>query len=173
MSTTPQMSPGERQELRRVVRQRFKILRAEVTRREAEMRAEVETELAHRYAAQDTAITAHNEAIEEARHVYERAVHAARRELQAQHPELTVGMRGGVEDRNRSQVRAAALTAIPTRVADAQLDLDRQETTLLEALATDALAGDAARGFLAGIPTVGALVPLARLEALVRGGGPA
>lgn len=50
------IAPGERRELRSVVRGQFKVLRAQVKRREAELKAEIEAELLAKYREQDAAI---------------------------------------------------------------------------------------------------------------------
>ncbi|NAE18304.1 hypothetical protein [Enterococcus hirae] len=187
MSSSDEMSASERNELRRVIRARFKVLRAEVTRREQELNAEVELGLAERYAAQDAAISAaradlaraQTEAQTELDELERRAaeirgnltssIEAIAELLRTRHPELDVEVSYRslkVSDRNRAQVRRAATTSIPSRVADALLDLDRQEASLLERIAVGALESDAARDFLGSIPTVAALVPSARMYEL-------
>ena len=53
MGTHEQIPPGERRELRAVVRSQIKVLRAEVGQREMELQAEVESRLAERYRDED------------------------------------------------------------------------------------------------------------------------
>lgn len=188
MTTTDEMTASERNELRRVIRARFKVLRAEVARREQELCAEIETELAQRYAAQDAAIgkarADHaraqveaqpemddlNQRMQDVRSNLKSSGAAIAELLRTKHPELDVNLLTSgnftVADRNRAQLRRAALAAFPERVADAQLDLERQEASLLERIAIGALASDAARDFLGSIPTVAALVPSARMHEL-------
>ena len=179
-----EMSAGERNELRRVIRARFKVLRAEVNRREQELVAEVEMAMSERYAAQDAAIGEARKALAAAQAEYQTEHNELQRreaELQSnlesaraaivallreKHPELDVDATYGrvkVTDRNRVQRSKAASAAIPGRVADAQLDLDRREATLLERIAVDALESTAARDFIGSIPTVATLVPSARM----------
>lgn len=55
---TEMIPPGERRELRSVVRQQFKVLRAEVKQRELELKAEAERRLVERYRDEDKQIDA-------------------------------------------------------------------------------------------------------------------
>lgn len=169
---TRELTPGDRRELRSVVKNRFRVLRSEVKRRETEMKAEIEAQLVERYRDQDAAI---GEAQREAAEIVERAVREIRevgQRLKDAHPELTVqaGRQRfgdlGVQaaDPNRSQLHRALIAAVPDRIGDANLALDRQETDLLQELSVGALETDQAREFLASIPTVGELVPRARLR---------
>jgi len=175
-----EITPGERRELRSVVRGQFKVLRAEVKRREQELKGEVETELLTRYREQDAAIA---EAGREAYRIRQdalRALAVVADALRDQHPDLTVdvsmsyqGPEVRAANHNRAQLHRALMASIPNRVGDAQLNLDRGENDLLRQLSTGALESTEARGFLNTIPTVGELVPRVRLNEIEQqiGGG--
>jgi hypothetical protein len=166
-----EITPGERRELRSVVRGQYKVLRAEVKRREQEMKSEVETELLNHYRAEDHAI---NQAQEESREIIREAsrqIEALGRELKMSFPDLTVqaGDRYGsiglqASNPNKTQLHRALIAKIPETVGDANLTLDRQENDLLRKLSEGALESSEARGFLSDIPTVGQLVPRIRLQ---------
>ena len=67
---------------------------------------------------------------------------------------------------DRLALRHAALKDIEARAAAAVLSLSRQEVDLLEQLARVALESEEAMAFLASIPSVGELVPAARMDEL-------
>lgn len=168
---TDQLTPGDRRELRSVVKGRFKVLRAEVKRRETEMKAEIEAELVDRYREQEQAIA---EARREAREIIDRAVLEARlvaQRLSDAYPdvEAEITSRYGsislaASIKNKADLHRALVAAIPDKIGDAQLQLDRQENDLLQSLSVGALQTEQAQQFMASIPTVGELVPRARLR---------
>lgn len=169
------ITPGERRELRSIVKGQFKVLREEVKRREQEMHAEAEMQLLDRYRDEDTAIAA---AQERARDAVAEAILKVReigRELQELFPDLTVSagqeQYGGrislsASNQKRSQLHRAILASIPNKVGDAQLNLSRQEMDLLASLSVGALETSEAKAYLDTIPTVGELIPAVRLREL-------
>lgn len=172
-----EIAPGERRELRSVVRGQFKVLRAEVKRREQEMKAEIEAELVAMYRQQDADIAL---AVDEVAEITRRAVREAlvvRDALRAKHPDVRAevstrfgnGIHLDASNINRAQVHRALVAAIPNKVGDANLNLDREEVRLLRSLSEGALESDEARGFLGEIPTVGELIPAVRLRELETG----
>lgn len=166
------ITPGERRELRSVVRQQFKVLRTEVQQRELELKAEAERRLMDRYRDEDKAIDDLNWRIQEIAREAQRQIE----DLMKDHGDAEEGgvwKRGsgriivnGVyrKTEDRAQLRRALEAGIQEQVKQAVLALDRQEADLLKALAMDALETDAARQFLTRIPTVAELVPSARLR---------
>lgn len=164
------MTPGERRELRTVVRQRMKVLRADVAQRRMELLAEAERRLVERYRQQDKTVEDLNFAIAE-------VCEKASREV----TDLIIAVRGdadGVSIRrpvhirapqintfseNRAQLHRAMVSGVEAQVKSALLDLDRKEADLLQSLALSTLETDAARDFLGAIPTVAELVPSSRL----------
>lgn len=171
---TTGISPGERRELRSVVKAQYKVLRSEVERRVEEMKAEIEAELLERYRREDQAVA---EATKEVRAIFEAAwseIRGVTERLQQAHPDLTVEAQiayGGrlivdAENKTRTQLRRAALAHIPHVVGNAKLALDRQEVDLLRELSASAIESTEAEKFLRSIPTVGQLVPQARLAEL-------
>lgn len=171
--TGEKITPGERRELRSIVRGQFKVLRAEVKRREAEMTLEVETELALRYREQEADVQAAREEAAKVLGAARREVAVLGRALQEKYPDLAVGVERhsssglSTTNSNRAQVHRALMAAIPVRVGDAMLQLDRDEIRLLRALSEGVLESSEARGFLGQIPTVGELVPTARVRELL------
>lgn len=169
--TEPTLTPGERRELRTVVRQRMKVLRADVAQRRMELLAEAETRLVERYRAQDKLVEDLNwqlqEMAEKASREMTDAIIAARgdddgvsirRPVKMQAPRLS----SYTED--RAQLHRALVAGIEAQVKTALLDLDRKEADLLQTLALSSVESDAAREFLANIPTVAELVPASRLR---------
>jgi hypothetical protein len=165
-----EMTPGERRELRALTKKQFAVLRAEVKRRTEEMKSEVETELLRRYRSQDQAVAAATAEVDELTRDVGRQLRAIADRLTDLHPELQVEvgisynrltLRAG--DPTRAQLHRAAIDAIPTKIANAATRLDQQELDLLRDLTVGALTTDEAQAFLARIPTVGVLVPTARL----------
>jgi hypothetical protein len=170
---TRELTPGDRRELRSLVKKQFAVLRNDVKRRKDELTSEIESELLRRYRAQDERIAAARNEIEEARRVYEETVKRIMNDLRSVDPELemAVGYNGrlNVNDPNRSQLHRALIASIPQQIADASTKLDQQELDLLRDLTIGALDTNAAQQFLSRIPTVGELVPKARLAELNTG----
>lgn len=171
MSVNEQIPPGERRELRSVVRSQIKVLRAEVGQREMELQAEVEQRLNERYreedakadtfarAARDITRKANDEMeklLEEYQEMFEGGKWGGRPMLQSP----TVYRR----QEDRKQLRDAMMAGIKAQAKQAMLDLDRREADLLRDLAIDGLETSQARAFLERIPTVAELVPSKRLR---------
>lgn len=166
------MTPGERRELRSVVRQQFKVLRTEVKQRELELMAEAEGRLVDRYRDEDKRVEDLNWRISEIGREAQRQIEDLMKEHGEELDGGTWGRRSGrVEiygvarkSEDRSQLHKALIAGIKEQVAQATLSLDRQEADLLRALAMESLESDAARAFLGRIPSVAELVPAARLR---------
>ena len=163
--------PGERRELRSVVRSQFKVLRAEVEQRQAELEAEAEQRLMHRYRDEDKQMEDLNWAIQQ-------VADQASNDIADLMKKFGYDQDGGQWTRmhrvsaphftrkseDRKQLHVALMAGIKTQVRTAFLALDRQEADLLRQLAVDALETEAAQAFLTRIPTVGELVPSVRLR---------
>lgn len=174
------ITKAERAELRSLIRQRFKVLRADVEQRQYELIAELEERITERFAADDKAWADVAFVIGEAAREANRKANDAIREH--------VGRDGWPDERRvvvgasditqiraaatnkpqqeKSQLRRQGTARIEATVKSAQLSLDRQEADLLTRLVTGALESEEARAFLGEIPTVSALVPADRLLAL-------
>jgi hypothetical protein len=164
------MTKGERAELRQIVKQQFKVLVAEVLVRQREFEAEVDSDLALRFADRDIA----RRKVEEKLAEITLEANAKMREafdvegfditgvpfLEHQIPHIRWG------DDGRFERRRAAYTEISARIQAALLQLQRQEADVLRTLAIDAIESEAAQQFLRSIPTVAELVPAQRLAAL-------
>lgn len=164
--------PSERRELRSVVRQQFKVLRTEVKQRETELVAEAERRLMERYRDEDKVVEDLNWRMQEIGREALRKIQDLVKEVG---DDLAGGEWVGVPHRlglpsvrrkseDREQLRKALIAGIKEQVSQAQLKLDRQEADLLRSLAMESLETPAARAFLDRIPTVGELVPSARLR---------
>lgn len=164
------MTKGEREELRRIVKQQFKVLDAEISVRRAEYEAEVDALLAARFADRDLA---RREVEDRIAAICAKANEELRQAFDEKGFDITgvphlewVPPRIRWGDDGRSEKRRAAFAEIGSRIAAARLTLQRQEADTLRSLAIGALESEAAREFLAAIPTVGELVPRATLLAL-------
>lgn len=169
---TDLIPPGERRELRSVVRQQFKVLRTEVKQREAELIAEAERRLMDRYRDEDKRIDDLNWRIKEIAEKAQREID----DLMREHGDQEDGGRWFRRDgrisctgvsrktEDRTQLHRALTAGIKDQVQQATLALDRQEADLLRSLALESLETAAARRFIERIPTVGELVPTERLR---------
>lgn len=170
---TRELTPGDRRELRSLIKRQFDVLRKDVKRRQSELESEVESELLRRYQQQDERVEQARRELGALHRDYELAVQKVLDALHETDPNLRVqlGYAGqlAAEDRNRTQLRRAAIAAIPQQIADAQTRLDQQEINLLRELTVGALDSDLAQQFLGSIPTVGELVPRARLASIEAG----
>jgi hypothetical protein len=168
------ITKGERAELRSLIRQRFKVLRADVEQRKAELVAELESRIAAKFADDDKAWSdamfliaeAVREANRKANDVL-RTVWAEQYDDASKEYEVVVSKTVAKPTRERTALRREGTTRIEAQVKAALLQLDRQEADLLTRLVAGALESDEARAFLGEIPTVSALVPADRLLELV------
>lgn len=168
--TADAITPGERRELRAVVRSQIKVLRAEVSQRELELQAEVEARLADRYRDEDARADGFSRATRDIVRKANDEIEA----LMAEYGDMFSGQWRGRpmlqapqvfrRQEDRKQLRDAMLAGIKAQAKQAMLDLDRREADLLRDLAIDGLETAAARAFLERIPTVAELVPSARLR---------
>lgn len=166
-----QITPGERRELRSVVKQQIKVLRAEVEQRKLELLTEVSTRLAERYRDEDAKADEFRRKVDEIARVandqmrdlmteFEGLFDDGRWMGQAYFSPPRVQRKSG----DRDDLRSAMERGIGSQAKQALLDLDRQEADLLRDLAVDGLETSAARRFLGRIPTVAELVPSKRLR---------
>lgn len=166
-----QITPGERRELRSVVKQQMKVLRSEVEQRKIELQAEISTRLAEKYRHEDERANEFRRKVDE----IAQQANDQMREVMAEHESLFddgrwqgkayfspphVSRKSG----DRDELRKAMERGISVQAKQALLDLDRQEADLLRDLALDGLETSAARAFLGKIPTVAELVPARRLR---------
>lgn len=170
------MNRTERDELRRLLRARFKLLRTDVAARKAELERELQEQIAERFAhldkAYDDAMYQLKLAVDEAN----RKANDIGRELWgrekwgAKHDRTVVQAKmidkPGVGE--RVEMHRLGRSEIDRRVKDALLRLERQENELLTELATSALESVQARQFLGRIPSVTEMVPAYRLKEITR-----
>lgn len=161
------ITKGERSELRSLIRQQFKVLRAEVLQRQAELDAEVEAGITEKYADVDKAWADAEFLIYEAAREANRKANDVMRGLLADEWKAEKVIVGVVmpqkPTRERGVLRFEAQKKINAKIQSAILALDRQEADLLTKLAVGGLESDEARQFIDQIPTVSQLVPAVRL----------
>lgn len=167
------ITKGERTELRSLIRQRFKVLRAEVEARRAELAVELEERIAAKFAAEDKAWADAVFLIEEATREANRKANDILRGLDIDAMDTSreyniVSFRGIAKPTaERNVMLANGTKRIEAQVKSALLQLGGQEADLLTRLVANGLESDEARAFLGEIPTVSALVPADRLLQLV------
>jgi hypothetical protein len=166
------MTKSDRADLRSLIRQRFKVLRADVAARGAELESDLDRVLDDRYAAEEKKWAEAVALIEEAAREANRKANDILRSLDLVEMRNVlngndysiVSVRGmTMPVRQRERHRQEGLRRIEVTIQNALLELERQEANLLERLMLDGLESDAAREFLASIPTVTSLVPASRL----------
>lgn len=162
------MNTAERQALRQVVRQRMKVLRSDVVARKAELEAEVAERVTAKYATRDKLITDLNDVIAGIWDQARKDVRVVLDKAKADHPDMGIKYsvdRAVTADNTDKHHMGRQLNAeIEAQVAAALSQIDRQEADLIEEITVDGLETEAAKNFLARIPTVGQLVPAARMR---------
>ncbi len=176
MADTSEITPGERRELRAVVRQQFAVLRAEVKQREEELKTDIARQVVEHYAQSDTQLA---EAMREFQHITNDAARQMGEVLDRYPAVAPYGRYEGIyvpslklRDDHRLVLTAHAEQELKARVSAARLRLDRQEADLLRELSIGALGTEQAHRFLAAIPSVSDLVPAARIAELESQFGP-
>lgn len=163
------ITKGERAELRSLIRQRFKVLRAEVEARKAELAVELEERIAAKYAEEDKRWTDAMFLIAEAGREANRKANDILRgldidSLDTSQEHAIIRVLSIVKpSAERNVLYRNGSKRIEARVKSALLQLDGQEADLLTRLVANGLETDEARAFLGEIPTVSALVPADRL----------
>jgi ElaB/YqjD/DUF883 family membrane-anchored ribosome-binding protein len=167
----------ERNELRRVVRAQFKVLRSEVDQRAAELHVELDDEIRDRFADEDKRWDDLKWQIAELAREANRAANDLVRQADMRGVEIPDGhdyeiimdRRMARPTGDRERIRKDGRTRINAQVRAAKLQLERQEADLLRELAADAIESEDAQRFLASIPTIGELVPSTRLAEIEAG----
>lgn len=162
---------GERTELKSIVRQQFKVLRSELEQREMEMLADIEQEIVARFSDDDQAwsVVQHkvHEAVMEANRQINDALYEAGYQAKGSTERMWIDTpRMAQPKEDQYQLRRLATSRITAQVRGAKLRLEREEADLLRTLAVGAIESEEAQAFLAAIPSVGELVPAARLAEL-------
>lgn len=165
------ITKAERTELKSVVRQQMRVLRAEIEQRRAELHADIEQQITDRFADEDRTWA-------NVQHEVHEAVLEANRRINDALRDNGYEVRGATERmwvteptmrqprEKRVELRGQAVKAVEAQVKAALLSLERQEADLLRSLAVGAIESSEAHEFLNAIPTVGELVPAARIAEL-------
>lgn len=169
------ITKAERSELRSLIRQRFKVLRADIEARRAELKVELEERINAKFAADDKAWSDAMFLIDEVKREANRKVNDIIRGLNLaeygydpdREYDAIIIRQITKPTKTRTSLHAEGEARINAQVKGALLELDRQEADLLTRLVVDALESAEAQRFLAAIPTVSALVPADRLLAIV------
>lgn len=168
------MTKAERTELRSLVRNQFRVLRAEVEQREIELQADVEQQIADKYHAEDERWNAAYGQIREVLSTANKEVHDVLYQHGLREKDGTeaviVGLAREIREkpdaRERANLRRLGFVKLAAKVKAATVDLDRREADMLRDLALGALESSEAQKFLTQIPSVGELVPASRLAEL-------
>ena len=159
----------ERAELAGLIKRRFKVLRADVEARRAELEAELEERITVRFAEEDKRWSDAMFLIQEAAREANRKANDILRGLDidsydSSREYAVVTARAIRQPKaERNVLRVNGVKRISAQVKGALLQLDRQEADLLTRLVATGLESEEARAFLGEIPTVSALVPADRL----------
>lgn len=170
------ISPGERQALRTVVRQRIKVLRVDLKQRKQELNAEISRVVRERYADFDAAQEDYDkqvrriqaEAIKKIQKLHEThrlndmpgrwEVSRWNKMVETHAPRREAEKRQQVENYIRDQLN--------TELSKAEHELDRKEAELLSELAIGRLESPDAKAFLDKIPTIDTIAPLSKVYEL-------
>lgn len=161
----------ELQHLRALVRMKVKLLRTEITEREAAQLAEIDGRVARRFQEDNTRT-------EELRKELDRLTASANRRFNkiiAKYPDVAEARQNPFSrpwvhrpEDNRTRLRRALVAAVNAQTQAARHRATKLEVELLTKLAVGALHTEAAQAFAEGIPTVETLMPstaLAEVEA--------
>ncbi|MBP7002282.1 hypothetical protein [Amaricoccus sp.] len=172
------MTKAEREELRRILRAREKVQKSAAAVRSAELLADFENTLASEFSFDDDAVW--EEAQREAAAVVAKAsatiaVRCQELGIPARFaPGLSLGWRHNGYDnavgKRRSELRRVAQTRIEALERAAILAVETSTVEALTRIAVDALESEAARAFIAALPTVEAMMEPLSYEAIA---GPA
>ncbi len=170
----PALTRAERTDLQKIARLRARVARSQIVAREAELAAQMETELSAIYPANDPRwddITAEaNEAIKAA----DARVAQACRDSgipEEFRPSLDLYWSGRGENassKRRSELRALGKAQIDAAGKNAKSEIDSSELAALTAIVADGLTSVAAQRFLAAIPTPDELMSAPRIAELER-----
>lgn len=166
------MTRAERLELTKIVRQRARLAKDDVSARQAQILADAEAALAKRFSEDDAAW---KELTAEARQ-YMAEVQA---KIEAKCAELGVPAtfrpyafmswlsRGeNADPKRRAELRKVVQSQAEASARCARLEIDRQSVGFQEQLMAGALESTAAQEFLASLPTPEALMPALSVDAL-------
>lgn len=163
------ITKAERAELRSLIRQRFKVLRADIEARRAELSAELEERITAKYAEEDKAWNDAMFLIGQAADEANRKANDVMRGLAVEGYDpnreyaIVTARQINKPTAARAELRRTGIARIDATVKNAYLQLDRQEADVLTKLVQGSLESEEARAFLGEIPTVSSLVPADRL----------
>lgn len=166
------MNKTERDELRRLLRARFKLLRTDVAARQAELEAELNQQVEAEFAAGDRTYDDLMYRLQLAVDEANRVANDIGRELWGldkwgMKVEKTIVVAKDIPKPGKTerwQRLNEGRIEIERRVTAALRELERQENELLTDLATSALESAEAKAFFSRMPTVSELVPSYRLK---------
>jgi hypothetical protein len=173
---TSEIRPGERRELKSLVKMKIKLLRAEVEEKHAAQMADIEGRVAAKFRDDDRLVAALKQQLSDlTQEMNQRVI-----DLFATYGDL-VEPRSSVfstpwfnrREDGKDKLRRALVAAVQSQTSAARARLAKLEAELLESLALDAIQSDAAKEFVRSIPTADALMPtekLAQIEASFGGG---
>lgn len=168
---TDTIRPGERAELRTLVRMRVKLLRSQIADRHAAHMSQIDGRIAAKFCEDKTRIEALRKELDKIVARANRSVEA----VLAKYPDIAeprtnVFSRPWVHrpDGGKEELRKAMVAMVIAQTEAAKLRVARLETELLGQLALDAVKSEEAKTFIRAIPEIGDLMPseqLAEIEA--------
>ncbi len=172
---TATMTKDEREDLQRLVRQREKVMKSAAKQRSAELLADFDNQLGAEYSFDDDEVWA------EAQKLAEAAVARANADIARRWAELRIprdfapGLNltwrhrgyGNLVKERREELRRMAITRIAAIEAEAIVKIEVASVEAQTALALAGLTSEAAREFLAKLPSVESLMPALSFRELV------
>jgi hypothetical protein len=160
------MTRRERDDLSKLIRQRAKVEKAGLTQRKAEMMAEFERQISAIYHWDDDAVwTEANEAAEKAVQEARTIVAERCRKLGIPHefaPQIQFAWFGRGQNAvsgRRSELRKAAKARVDAMEAAAKTDIERASVEAQTQLLAGGLTSEAAKEYLANLPSLESLMP--------------
>lgn len=165
--------PGERRELKALVKLKIKALRAEIEDTQAAQLADIDRRIAEKFRGDAVRLsdlkTSLRLATEQANADIDR--------LFAEYSDMAEKNHRGTfsvpyfqaREDGKHELRRALVAAVHAQATAARQRLVRLEVELLESLALDSLQTDAAKDFVARMPTVDALMPQSRMAEVEAG----
>jgi hypothetical protein len=169
MTPTP-MTSRDRAELGKLLRMRAKVAKSAISQQQAVLIADVEQQLSAQYKFSDDLWA---DVTEAARAAVEKADAEIAKKCKAAgiavklRPSIGINWSGRGENAlavRRAELRMAARTRIEELAQEAKVTIDRVLTEKMETLVAGGLDSDAARAFLASMPTIDELMPRIKIE---------
>lgn len=176
--TTKEMTKGEREELKKLARERARVAKADVDRRSADLRAVFEQQVAQEYEwdrdeVWEKAVIEANNAVKAASEVIaDRCVELGIPRELAPHVRFEwIGRGQHAVAQRQSELRRAAYQRIDAMARTAKQEIDRSSLEIQTQLVRAGITSDAGIQFLEGMPVVEDLMPAIDMTQITDGLG--